>query len=179
MKSYYKNCSKSAFISGALTWKGIVLHFCFINFHNIKFKRTFCFTYKRAPTGNGSHSWKQIAVKKGKNPTQLQVYTCFAPNLIHKPILNNQTCTNMSIGGSWVVKSSTPQPSMMFGLGGMGSEDELKRQVAQDILKYGENAAPTLISKSNLAARLAENRPAVRLNRLSLHLPCAYPPLQN
>lgn len=63
--------------------------------------------------------------------------------------------------GSWGFSGSTPI-SFAGGFPGMGSEADLRDQIARDARQFGENAVPTLISKSNLAAKLAADRPEVR-----------------
>ncbi|KAL4535630.1 hypothetical protein Ndes2437A_g06335 [Nannochloris sp. 'desiccata'] len=47
------------------------------------------------------------------------------------------------------------------------SEEEFRRELEDDVRQFGENGFPTLISKSNLAARLADTSPELSLK---LHL---------
>jgi len=42
------------------------------------------------------------------------------------------------------------------------SEEDFRKELEDDVRKYGENGAPTLISKSNLAARLGSTNPEVK-----------------
>ena len=57
--------------------------------------------------------------------------------------------------GQWVVAQSIPN-DLMCSPTMMPTEEELRQTLAEDIAAFGEDAAPTLMAKSSLAARVLE-----------------------